>query len=45
MSHSYSDTQLLIDGQWQEGSKTFNTINPATGEPLTQVAEATPEGF
>ena len=35
--------RLLIDGQWQEGSKTFNTINPATGEPLTQVAEATPE--
>jgi len=35
--------RLLIDGQWQEGSKTFNTINPATGETLTQIAEATPE--
>src|SRR5579859_3727047 len=32
--------QLLIDGQWVDGSKTFDTINPATGEVLTQVAEA-----
>src|SRR5581483_5955078 len=32
--------QLLIDGQWVSGSKTFDTINPATGEVLTQIAEA-----
>src|SRR4051794_7761916 len=32
--------QLLIDGKWVDGSKKFDTINPATGEVLTQVAEA-----
>jgi len=32
--------RLLIDNQWIEGSKTFDTINPATGEVLTQIAEA-----
>ena len=32
--------RLLINGQWTEGSKTFDTMNPATGEVLTQVAEA-----
>jgi len=32
--------RLLIEGQWVEGSKTFDTINPATEEVLTQVAEA-----
>jgi aldehyde dehydrogenase (NAD+) len=32
--------RLLIDGQWVDGSKTFDSINPATGEVLTQVAEA-----
>ena len=32
--------RLLIDGQWVDGSKTFDTINPATGETLTQIAEA-----
>src|SRR6266478_1114445 len=31
--------QLLIDGQWVEGAKKFDTINPATGEILTQIAE------
>jgi aldehyde dehydrogenase (NAD+) len=31
---------LLIDGQWLEGSKSFDTTNPATGEVLTQIAEA-----
>jgi aldehyde dehydrogenase (NAD+) len=35
-----SPGKLLIDGQWVEGSKTFDTINPATGEVLTQIAEA-----
>jgi aldehyde dehydrogenase (NAD+) len=33
--------RLLIGGQWIEGGKTFDTVNPATGEVLTQVAEAT----
>jgi acyl-CoA reductase-like NAD-dependent aldehyde dehydrogenase len=33
--------KLLIDGQWVEGSKKFDTINPATGEVLTQIADAT----
>ncbi|HZS98350.1 MAG TPA: aldehyde dehydrogenase family protein [Terriglobales bacterium] len=32
--------KLLIDGQWVNGSKTFNTVNPATGEVLTQIVEA-----
>src|SRR5947209_17923048 len=32
--------RLLINGKWTEGSKTFDTMNPATGEVLTQVAEA-----
>ena len=31
--------RLLINGKWTEGSKTFDTMNPATGEVLTQVAE------
>src|SRR5437016_9179033 len=36
-----SSGKLLINGQWVEGSgKTFDTINPATSEVLTQVAEA-----
>ena len=32
--------RLLIDGQWVDGSKKFDTINPATGEVLTQIVEA-----
>jgi aldehyde dehydrogenase (NAD+) len=32
--------RLLIDGQWIEGSKKFDAINPATGEVLTQIAAA-----
>jgi aldehyde dehydrogenase (NAD+) len=31
--------QLLIDGQWIDGAKKFDTINPATGEVLAQIAE------
>src|ERR1700731_3246337 len=31
--------QLLIDGQWVDGAKRFDTINPATGEVLTQIGE------
>jgi aldehyde dehydrogenase (NAD+) len=41
MKAKMTPRRLLIDGQWVEGSKTFDTINPATGEVLTQVAEAT----
>src|SRR5947209_7666957 len=32
--------RLLIDGQWIDGSKRFDTINPATGEVLTEIVEA-----
>ena len=32
--------RLLINGEWVTGSKQFDTTNPATGEVLTQVAEA-----
>ena len=31
--------RLLIDGQWVDGSKTFETINPATGEVLAQIVD------
>jgi acyl-CoA reductase-like NAD-dependent aldehyde dehydrogenase len=35
-------TQLFINGKWENAllGKTFMTYNPATGEPLTEVAEA-----
>ena len=32
--------RLLINGQWRDATKTFDTVNPATGEVLTQIAEA-----
>ena len=32
--------RLLINGEWIESSKKFDTTNPATGEVLTQIAEA-----
>jgi len=37
-----SATKLLINGQWVSSTsgKTFPTINPSTGEVITQVAEA-----
>jgi aldehyde dehydrogenase (NAD+) len=35
-----SPGRLLIDGQWVETTKKFDTINPATGEVLTQIAQA-----
>ena len=35
--------RLLIDGQWVDGGKQFDTINPATGEVLTQIIEASPQ--
>jgi aldehyde dehydrogenase (NAD+) len=34
--------QLLINGHWVDGAKKFDTINPATGEVLTQIAEGSP---
>src|ERR1700737_909775 len=35
--------RLLIDGQWGESAKKFDTITPATGEVLTQIAAASTE--
>lgn len=37
-----SPGRLLINGEWVDTSKRFDTTNPATGEVLTQVAEASP---
>jgi len=33
----------LINGQWVGSETTFETINPATGEILAEVAQASPE--
>lgn len=33
---------LLIGGRWVRGTKTFDTVNPASGQPLAQVAQGTP---
>src|SRR5579862_964017 len=38
-----SPGRLLIDGQWVEGAKHFDTINPATGEVLTRIVDASTE--
>jgi acyl-CoA reductase-like NAD-dependent aldehyde dehydrogenase len=35
-----SPGRLLIDGQWQDSAQHFDTLNPATGEVLTQIPEA-----
>ena len=37
--------QLFIDGAWVDaaGGKTFDVVNPATGEVLCAVADASPE--
>lgn len=42
MSHSYPDTQLLINGQWQPAAsgKTIPVHNPATGAVIGQLAHA-----
>jgi succinate-semialdehyde dehydrogenase/glutarate-semialdehyde dehydrogenase len=39
----YPNTQLFINGQWQDGSegKTLPVVNPATGLPIGKVAHAT----
>jgi succinate-semialdehyde dehydrogenase / glutarate-semialdehyde dehydrogenase len=34
------DTSLWISGAWRAAAKTFTVVNPATGEPLAQVADA-----
>ena len=38
-------TKMLIDGKWMDSAsgKTFDTINPTTGEPITRVAEGDKE--
>lgn len=38
-------TRLLIDGKWQDAAsgKTFETLNPATGEIIARVAESDKE--
>jgi aldehyde dehydrogenase (NAD+) len=38
-----SPGRLLINGQWIDGPQKFESINPATGEVLTQVVEASAE--
>jgi phenylacetaldehyde dehydrogenase len=35
-----SPGRLLIDGQWTDAARRFETTNPATGEVLTEIAEA-----
>ena len=37
-------TRLFIDGEWvdAEGAKTFAVLDPATGDRLAEVADATP---
>lgn len=42
---SISQTRLLINGQWVDAAsgKTFETLNPATGEVLARVAEGDAE--
>ena len=32
--------RLLVNGEWLEGARRFDTINPATGEVLTSIVEA-----
>ena len=36
--------KLFIGNEWVDGKKTFPTVNPATGEELTQISEAGAEG-
>ena len=39
---SYTNTQLFIDGQWQDSAdgRTLAVINPATGQEIGRVAHA-----
>ncbi len=34
---------LFVGGQWLEPKETYTTINPATEEPLAEIAQATPD--
>ncbi|NSX55915.1 NAD-dependent succinate-semialdehyde dehydrogenase [Parasulfitobacter algicola] len=36
---SLLETRAFIGGEWHEADKTFEVINPATGETITQVAD------
>ena len=42
MTPSYTDTQLLVDGQWADAAsgKTIDVVNPATGQVIGTVAHA-----
>ena len=42
MTHAYTDTRLLIDGQWADAAsgKTIDVVNPATGKVIGKVAHA-----
>ena len=44
VKESMPPTRLFIGGKWRdaEGSRTFDTVNPATEETLTSVASASP---
>jgi acyl-CoA reductase-like NAD-dependent aldehyde dehydrogenase len=33
-------TRLYVDGDWREAQDTFTDLNPATEEPLAEVASA-----
>src|SRR5258708_12133592 len=37
-----SPGRLLINNEWVDAANHFDTINPATGEVLAQIGEATP---
>ena len=39
---AYPNTQLLIDGQWQDAAdgRTLAVVNPATGKEIGRVAHA-----
>ncbi len=41
MTEITSPTGLLINGQWVKGSNRMDVVDPATGEVLAQVADAT----
>jgi succinate-semialdehyde dehydrogenase/glutarate-semialdehyde dehydrogenase len=36
-------TQLLIGGEWRDAASTFSVEDPATGESIAEVADATPD--
>ena len=38
-----SPGRLLINNEWHDGTKHFDTVNPATDEVLTQIVEASAE--